>query len=100
SCAWGVEYLGYVMIAYGSSAALSSFFLGEIIQFTGRIFLFVLVSMINIAAVLILLLWSPNSRESYVFFIVAALWGITEGFWSPQIAGIENMQYKIYNAYK
>ena len=43
---------------------------------------------INLAVILVLRLWTPNADEAYVFFIIAALWGISDAIWQTQINGM------------
>ena len=43
---------------------------------------------INLAVILFLRLWTPNPDEAYVFFIIAAFWGISDAIWQTQINGM------------
>ena len=42
---------------------------------------------INLAVILFLRLWTPNPDDAYVFFIIAAFWGISDAIWQTQING-------------
>ena len=87
SCVLGVHNVGYVLICYGIFDALCSVSFGAIIKFTGRVPIFLLGAMINLVVVIILFEWTPHPSQAYVFFILAAMWGIGDAVWQTQING-------------
>jgi hypothetical protein len=42
---------------------------------------------VNIAAISVLYVWQPNQDETWVFFAVAAMWGVADAIWQTQING-------------
>ena len=62
--------------------------LSLIIKRCGRVPIFVMGAFINLAVILVLRLWMPNPDEAYVFFVIAALWGISDAIWQTQINGM------------
>ncbi|XP_048343369.1 protein unc-93 homolog A isoform X2 [Sphaerodactylus townsendi] len=84
TCALGINYVGYVMICFSATNSLCSMLFGKISQFTGRKALFVLAAIINLACIITLLLWKPHREYLAVFFIIPALWGISDAIWQTQ----------------
>ena len=64
------------MITYGVCDAIFSMAFGSIIKFTGRIPIFILGAVLNVIVIAVLFNWMPNPDQSYVFFILAGIWGI------------------------
>ena len=44
-------------------------------------------ALLNIICLVILWTWTPNPDQSYVFFLIAALWGAADAVWQTQING-------------
>ena len=44
-------------------------------------------ALLNIVCLVILWTWTPNPDQSYVFFLIAALWGAADAVWQTQING-------------
>ena len=87
TCGWGVHNVGYVMITYGVCDAVFSMGFGYIIKIVGRIPIFIFGAFLNTVVIGVLFNWMPNPNENYVFFILAALWGIADAVWQTQING-------------
>lgn len=87
TCGWGVEKIGYVLICYGAADSLCSIGYHYIIKHVGRIYVFTIAALINVALILVFLYWKPNPDEKYYFFIFAALWGAADAVWQCGING-------------
>ena len=77
-----------MIVTYGICDSASSYALGFLIKKIGRVPIFVTGALINLAVILFLRLWTPNPDEAYVFFIIAAFWGISDAIWQTQINGM------------
>ena len=44
-------------------------------------------ALLHIVCLVILWTWTPNPDQSYVFFLIAALWGAADAVWQTQING-------------
>ncbi|XP_015277658.1 PREDICTED: protein unc-93 homolog A [Gekko japonicus] len=84
TCALGIESVGYVMICFSATNSLCSMLFGKISQYTGRKALFVLAAIIHLACIITLLLWKPSPEYLAVFFIIPALWGVSDAVWQTQ----------------
>ena len=42
---------------------------------------------IDLVIQIVLLTWMPTPDEEYVLYILAAMWGFTDGIWQTQING-------------
>nr|XP_056709062.1 protein unc-93 homolog A-like [Euleptes europaea] len=84
TCALGINFVGYVMICFSATNSLCSMLFGKIYQFTGRKALFALATIINFACIITLLLWKPRPEHLAVFFIIPALWGVSDAVWQTQ----------------
>ncbi|KAF8793243.1 UNC93-like protein like [Argiope bruennichi] len=83
ACAWGTSHIGLVTVFYGLACALSSTVSGCLVQFMGRIPIFLIGQIGNIINYTFLLMWSPEVHHPFMFYLAAALWGIITGlFWS------------------
>ena len=87
SCVLGVHNVGFVLITYGVFDAICSVSFGAVIKFTGRVPIFLLGAIINIVVVVIFFEWSPLPSQEYLFYILAAMWGISDAVWQTQING-------------
>ncbi|XP_077203679.1 protein unc-93 homolog A [Paroedura picta] len=84
TCVLGIKFVGYVMICFSATNSLFSMLFGKISQFTGRKALFALAAIIHLACIITLLLWKPRLENPAVFFIIPALWGISDAVWQTQ----------------
>ena len=85
TCAWGVNHVGYVLICYGAADAIGSITCGSIVKRVGRIPIFIFGASLNAALITTLFLWRPDPSNSAVFFVIAALWGLSDSIWQTQI---------------
>ena len=72
---------------YAVFDALFSFGLSMLLKLVGRMTIFVCGAIINLSVIILLFSWTPRASEAYIFFIVAALWGISDAVWQTQING-------------
>ncbi|XP_042298317.1 protein unc-93 homolog A [Sceloporus undulatus] len=84
TCALGINFVGYVMICFAAANSLSSMFFGKISQYTGRQALFALAAVLNLACIIVFLLWKPHPKHLAVFFILPAIWGMADAIWQTQ----------------
>ncbi|PSN52835.1 hypothetical protein C0J52_09677 [Blattella germanica] len=80
TCSWGVDHIGYVLIPYGFTNALSSFATGWLVRVTGRWILMATSFFLHFVITVYLLTWSPDPDHHFMtFYCVTALWGIANG---------------------
>ncbi|CAH1785834.1 unnamed protein product [Owenia fusiformis] len=87
-CELGIGWVGYIMICLGVCNASCAFLLGRVEKYTGRPALFVAATVINVALMLTMLMWTPDKRQMYVFFIIPALWGACDAVWQSQTSAL------------
>ncbi len=87
SCAYGVQNVGFVLMAYGACDAICSFSFGFLIKHVGRAPIFIGGTVFNAIVIVVLFAWSPNPDEAYLFYLLAAMWGIADAVWQTQING-------------
>ena len=75
------------MIAFGAVDALFSFFVGTIVEWTGRPVMVGLGALVNMIVIILFLMWKPNSATLYMFFLLSGLWGFSDAIWQTQITG-------------
>ena len=76
------------MIAFGASDSLFSFILGKISKYTGRLPIFLTGAFFNLTAIIIMLIWTPNSSEyRWLFFVLTLMWGFGDAVWNTQNNG-------------
>ena len=77
------------MICYGIADAIASITSGAAIKKLGRVPIFVFGAVVNLALMVTFLFWQPDPNQPVVYFILAALWGISDAIWQAQINGIK-----------
>ncbi|KAF8786182.1 Protein unc-93 like protein [Argiope bruennichi] len=83
ACAWGTYHVGLVAMCYGVMCGVSSLLSGWWVKSCGRRPVFTLAALLNVTSVLFLLIWTPDSKFSIMFFFASGLWGIHVGIvWS------------------
>ena len=81
TCGWGIEKVGYVLICYGLADSFCSISFDPLIRLVGRVTVFCFAALLNVALIAVFLLWQPSSDQPYLFFIFAALWGVSDAAW-------------------
>ncbi|GFS18816.1 Unc-93-like protein A [Elysia marginata] len=85
SCAVGVQWVGYTMVALGVVSSLTALTANYLAQYTGRIAQFTVGMSVDIVTVAIMLLWEPDSRTSpSVLMVVPMMFGFSQGILQPQ----------------
>ncbi|XP_030628594.1 protein unc-93 homolog A isoform X2 [Chanos chanos] len=84
TCALGIQYVGFVMICFGATNSVCSYTFGRLAEYTGRIALFSLAAVANLACILALFFWRPHPDQLPVFFVFPALWGMADAIWQTQ----------------
>ncbi|KAH6944143.1 hypothetical protein HPB50_002048 [Hyalomma asiaticum] len=85
SCAWGVQFVGFVMISYGLTDATCSMAFGFLVKRVGRVPIVVLAALLNVAVMVLMYTWHPRPSEIHNFFIIAMLWGVADASWQTQL---------------
>jgi predicted MFS family arabinose efflux permease len=86
SCSWGISNIGYVLICYGVTNSVASFSTGYLVKLTGRFFMVLSATAIQIGIMVTLYVWTPDpANSSVIFFVVSGLWGVTDAVWLVQI---------------
>ncbi|KAL3858709.1 hypothetical protein ACJMK2_008970 [Sinanodonta woodiana] len=85
SCTIGIWNVGYVMIAYGVANASCSLLFGRFVQYVGHVPFFVLALLVHGGTQITLLVWKPDPEMTYIFYILACLWGIGDAVIQTQI---------------
>ena len=79
--------VGYVMICYGICDAICSITFSPIVKVVGRIPVFLLGCVANVAIIILFFTWTPTSDDTVIFFVAAGVWGIADAVWQTQING-------------
>lgn len=85
SCSLGIWKVGLVTLPYGFVNAAVSMTGGHVSKYIGRIPIFITGMCVDLCTQFTLMFWSPNPSEEYVLYILAAMWGFTDGIWQTQI---------------
>ncbi|NWX61196.1 UN93A protein, partial [Promerops cafer] len=94
TCALGIHYIGYMMICFAGVNSLCSLLFGKISQYTGRKLLFALAAVMNTGCIIALLLWKPHPKQLAVFFVIPALWGLSDAVWQTQTNAIYGILFE------
>ncbi|UYV67048.1 unc-93, partial [Cordylochernes scorpioides] len=85
ACSRGVHSVGYVMICFGACDALGSATFGSAVRRIGRIPVFVLGALGNLAMMVLLVAGPPDVL--WLHLVVAGVWGLGDAVWQTQING-------------
>ncbi|KAK7043279.1 Ion channel regulatory protein UNC-93 [Halocaridina rubra] len=85
SCGLGVHMVGYTMICYGLCDAVCSLGFSPLVKKLGRIPIFTLAFVLNVAIIIALTRWSPHPDDLVWFFVISGLWGMADAVWQTQI---------------
>lgn len=88
TCALGIHFVGFVMVAFGAVDSLCSFLFGRLTKYTGRPALFLLAALTNFSCIIALLYWRPHPDQLAIFFIFPILWGVADAIWQTQTNGL------------
>jgi predicted MFS family arabinose efflux permease len=77
--------VGYVLICYGVVDAVLSISFGPVVRRFGRIPVYTLGALINIAMILTMFYWKPDPDTPIMFFVIAGFWGAGDAVWQTQI---------------
>jgi len=85
ACGFGIWQVGLVTIPFGIVNAIVSFSTGRLVEKTGRIPIFVFGFMVDVAIQCTLRFWVLDRDQEWVLFLMASMWGITDGIWQTQL---------------
>ncbi|XP_015917448.1 protein unc-93 homolog A [Parasteatoda tepidariorum] len=94
ACAWGIYYVGLVFIFFGAVNSVVSFTSGRLAKYIPRVTIFISGAIGNLAVCLTLLLWKPNSEQYVVFFVLAGVWGLSDGIWQTMINSLYGILFR------
>ena len=79
--------VGYAMICFGVCDAICSIGFTPLVKLLGRVPVFAFAALVNAASIAIMFTWTPHPDSIAVFFLIPALWGISDAVWQTQING-------------
>ena len=56
-------------------------------RYVGRVPVFLFGAALNVGAITVLFVWTPDPEEKEIFFVLAAVWGMADAIWQTQING-------------
>ncbi|XP_053568174.1 protein unc-93 homolog A-like [Bombina bombina] len=94
TCILGLKYVGFVIICFGVTNAICAALFGKLVQYTGRIPLFLLGAAINVGCIIGFLVWKPSTGNFAIFFIMSALWGIADAVWQTLLSSLYGVLFE------
>jgi len=85
TCPLAVNWVGFVLICFGTFDSICSFLFGRIQKYTGVTSLFLMASLINATLAVVMLMWIPNPSSIFPFFAIPAGWGVADAVWQTQL---------------
>ena len=80
--------IGYTLICYGCLDALFCIISSYLVKKIGRLSVLLMATLVNAIVIVAFLTWKPNPDYKITFFVIAGLWGLSDGVWHSQNAGI------------
>ncbi|KAF8793244.1 UNC93-like protein like [Argiope bruennichi] len=93
-CAWGASNVGLVSVFYGAACVISSSASGLFVKYIGRKPLFLIGQVISILMVIFLMLWIPESKSHYKFYIASIFFGTITGILWSQLLALYGLLFK------
>ena len=84
SCTVGIQWVGYVMAAFGALTAAQAIGLNYAAKYLGRPLLFVSAALADISVNVTMLLWDPSGTSLGRLFILPCVSGFAEGIFQAQ----------------
>ncbi|XP_059177436.1 protein unc-93 homolog A-like [Physella acuta] len=95
TCSLGVEWVGFVMMAYGTSTAIFATLANYLARYLGRIFLFLTFILLDTGLLFTMLFWNPGHDGSkLILFSIAGAAGISEGISQAQFSSIISIVFQ------
>uniref|UniRef100_T1ILI9 UNC93-like protein n=1 Tax=Strigamia maritima TaxID=126957 RepID=T1ILI9_STRMM len=85
TCSLGIHHVGFVIICYGCTASLSSYFWGWLANKMNRPTVVIIGTIINMATIMIMLFWKPDSKTPVIFYVLSGAWGLADAVWRSQL---------------
>lgn len=85
TCAVGIQKIGFVMIAFGISNAVSSLFVASFAKWLPRYLMILFVAIFQSCLIVWLYLWNPLNSPLSLFFLSVAMWGSADAIWQTQV---------------
>lgn len=79
--------VGYVIMTFATADAVFTVAIGWIRKVMGRLVLFTGTAAINIAAMVICLVWNPDLGERWHLYALAVALALSDAVWTIQIRG-------------
>ena len=87
TCSLGIGMVGYVMISRATCYMIASYISGRTGQSFHRGAHFGVAMVLYVTVALMWLLWMPNKRQLWMFFLIPSLEGLGSGIWRVQVSG-------------
>ncbi|KAL3858080.1 hypothetical protein ACJMK2_012694 [Sinanodonta woodiana] len=84
TCKLGISYVGMTMICFGVVNTVGSPLIGMVGKYIGRQMLCYIATALNLGMLAVMLYWTPDQNEIYVFFFVPGVWGLADAIWQTQ----------------
>ncbi|KAK6183949.1 hypothetical protein SNE40_006511 [Patella caerulea] len=94
SCSLGVSMVGFIMACYGGSTAIFAILIGQLAQYTGRYFLFVVAMCADMTMLLVFYFWKPNEHQLYLFFIIPCIGAFSEAIYQAQFNSLISILFE------
>ncbi|CAL1528610.1 unnamed protein product, partial [Lymnaea stagnalis] len=96
SCSMGVEWVGFVMMAYGASTAMFATVANYLARYLGRVVLMITFIVVDSGLLVTMLLWTPGHGQvsTIIIFSMAVAEGVSEGISQPQFNSIVSIVFR------
>ena len=98
TCSLGIKSLGFVLIGFASGQAAFSVVIGKIERLTGRRIIMFSFYIVSVGLFVFLLKWDAKDSPSYVFYIVAGIFGVVKCVWRTE-TNCECFQNAVFSLY-
>ncbi len=82
------------MISFGFTDAFGSYAFGLLHKQIGRKACIIVAALINYLVIWIMITWQVNLDQDYMFYLIPALWGVSDASWQTQVNSLYGVLFK------
>jgi len=94
TCIVGIDGVGLIAMVFGVADAVACMVAGKAAKLTGQSGMLAIGVVIQAAFIPLMLFKTPSPDETYIFYIVAAFWGISDAIWQTQTSSMVGVVFK------
>ncbi|XP_013382521.1 protein unc-93 homolog A isoform X5 [Lingula anatina] len=93
ACELGIEWVGYTMMCYGVTSAISPWVFGHLHKWIGFPINYTAAGIINMALFIQMLVYPVSKEHLGYFFFIPGIWGVLNGMWQSRTLALLGIHF-------